>query len=126
MTMRAVQGMLNGAQPNTDNNGIFIMFCEKPTIESLRLQLREAKSKSLGEEMTALVKLLGHRGLEWNDLLDALACTPGVNAETAALNLHSSLKIPLGEPPARVNCDRRFWEEVLRKAGLSPSAKVKQ
>ena len=75
--------------------------------------------------MSTLIRLLEHPDLEWHDLLDALACTPGVNAETVGLNLHSLLKIPLDKPPARVNCDRRFWEEVLRKAGLSLSAKVK-
>ncbi len=97
---------------------------DRPSIELFRHQLQEAKSMTLGEEMTALLKLLEHPDLEWSDLLDGLACNPGVNAETAALNLHSLLNIPLSNGPAKVNCDRRFWEDALRRAGLDPSAKA--
>lgn len=70
--------------------------------------------------MQALLGLLAHPDLEWNDLLDALECT-GVNAETAGLNLHSLLEIPMTKCPI---LDRGFWEHVLQEEKIHPSEKV--
>jgi len=95
----------------------------QPPIDVLRQRLQLAKSGTLGDEMLAVVNLLEHPDLRWNDVLDALKCRPGVNAEAPALFLHSFLKIPLGKPP-RVNCDRQFWEETLRGAGFGQSDRV--
>ena len=94
----------------------------QPSIQGLRQQLKVAKCKSLGEEMIALLQLLDHPDLEWNDLLNALECTPGVNAETAALEFYKRLKVVRANAP--VNSDRQFWEGVLREAGLDATAKA--
>ncbi len=105
-----VEQQVTRARGNMDRDQTSIAF--------LRRRLQEAKLQTMGDEGLALLKLLKHPDLEWSDLLDALACRPGVNAETVALNLHSLLGIPIGAGGADLNCDRRFWEDALRKAGL--------
>lgn len=91
------------------------------SLESLRNQLKEATSGTLGEEMMAFMELASHPDVEWGDLLDGLGRS-GVIAEDAALRLHKLLNVH--RDGIRVNRDARFWQEILEKAGISRSDKV--
>jgi hypothetical protein len=80
-------------------------------------------STSLAEEMLALARLLEHPDVEWNDILDSLACTSQINSQTAALELHGLLKID--RTVGKVACSRLFWEEILRQRRIDGSSKVR-
>jgi hypothetical protein len=98
------------------------MTQEHVDIQTLRQRLQEAKTKTLGEEMMALIRLFKHPDITWMDLLDALELT-GTNAESAALNLHGLLSIPWAK--RQLIFDRQFWEEALRKKGMKAQERIR-
>jgi hypothetical protein len=100
------------------------MANSQASIDLLRRQLQQAKSISLGDELRAMTAMVAHPDLLWSDLLDGLACSPGVVIELVAINLHSLLKVPLSANEERIIADRRFWEEILSERGINPNDKV--
>jgi hypothetical protein len=91
------------------------------SIEALRQNLREAKSQKLGDQMMAFLRLVIHPDVTLADLLNGLAY-PGVVAESAALNLHVLMRIPIRERIAAT--DRLFWKNVLENVNAEQNNKI--
>ena len=89
--------------------------------EALRQFLKDAKSQKLGDQMMAFMGLVIHPEVTLTDLLNGLEY-PGVVAESAALNLHILMRIPIRDRIAVT--DRLFWENVLENVHAEQDNKI--
>ena len=90
-------------------------------IEALRQNLKDAKSQKLGDQMMAFLRLVIHPDVTLADMLNGLEY-PGVVAESAALNLHILMRIPVRDRIAAT--DRLFWESVLANVKAKQDNKI--
>jgi hypothetical protein len=91
------------------------------SIETLRKNFRDAKSQKLGDQMMAFLRLVIHPDVTLADLLNGLEY-PGVVAESAALNLHVLMQIPIRERIAVT--DRLFWKDALENVNAGQNDKI--
>jgi hypothetical protein len=91
-----------------------------PPIEIVRTAFAQSAIATLGSQLQAYFRLVGHPLAQFSDLLDALDRGP-VISDDAAARLRNRLQLPSG---TALNVRRTFWEQMLKEHNIDPLSRL--